>query len=247
PLFAPRLTAVGVLVWAWGATVAALSVWVTRLGDVASRHFDIRFSSEGVLTAGLGALVLSGIGAMTMIRPHRGLGARQVRMAGLGVLLYLPLIALFWFMHMRFDPRGVMPYVGSLEPSSTRIALRLATTLLIAAGFALLWPNISALIARSFLMRTGRVDTQPVSVLFLTLATATAGDALDLTSRLASGLAADVLGVVKVVLIAVGSFLFTVALVGLSFDAWRLRRVLLEHPLGLADVLAERSSEGGDE
>ena len=118
--------------------------------------------------------------------------------------------------------------------------LRLAIAGLVLVVLFGLRANAVRLVNRSVVMRTGRVETQSVEALIAALLIAAGGD----IGRLlliggvgsGSGVFVEVGEAVTLVLIAVGSFLFTIGLFGMTIDAWRLRSVLVSPGPGLVEV-----------
>lgn len=243
PIPFPKLTAFGVALWALAGFLAATTSWAMRLSDVLAVHFRLGFGHVALPRIGTVLVALSGLGAFALIRPHAGLARKQQLITALAVGFGFTVIALlYWDLHAMWDAWHLPPYVEAIGSVPERSMRRLAMAGVLAATLWGLWPHAEMLIARSVLMRTGQVDTQPLSSMLAVLAIAAAGDVSALIGFLCGGTVREVFGVIEVVLIAVGSFLFTLGLFGLMMDMIRLRTVILKRPLGLSDVLARQDA-----
>jgi len=245
PLSLPRLTAAGLTLWTWAALAAALLTWAIRAADaytVFAGGPALRLS--GVAVAAAVCVAVSGVGALTLIRPHAGIPRRQVLAAAGGALCMFLLAGLHWRLHAGFDMSHLAPYIAGDRSSVARTEIRLlmdATMLAVILG---LRPNARLLAARSLLLRMGRVDRQTMLAMVGALGVAALGDLMQLVAAwVVSG---D--GVVRIVgisgdaLIAVGSMLLTVGLISMAVDCWRIAPVLLRPPLAMGQVVGE---EGG--
>jgi hypothetical protein len=99
--------------------------------------------------------------------------------------------------------------------------------------------NAVSLAERSLVMRLGRVDTQPLSALAWAMAVTMAGDLLVIAFAGGDGLLDWIVELAALLMIAVGSFLFTLGLVGVGIDTVRLRPVLLQPAPGLTDIFRD--------
>ncbi|USN98488.1 MAG: hypothetical protein H6810_09975 [Phycisphaeraceae bacterium] len=250
PLRRPRLAAYGMILWSWAAIAAALSVWAQRLMDALAiwrttpiPHVPLP-SPHAIATLGLGCIGLSGLGSLVLFKPvaHRN-GWGSFKALG-STLLYLPLMFVHYGLIVVYD-RNAAPYLGAGVIDWNRAWLRLAENLLIVIIILGLREHVVSLTARSLVMRTGRVDTQPLTALIGSLALASLADVMRLAIGDVQGLAADLLMTFELIMIAVGSFLFTLGLFGVGVDALRLRAVLLNPAPGLTDVIAEKPAGAG--
>lgn len=240
PIRHPALVAHGLIVWAWAAVAAACLVWVKRLVDVFDPWFispsRLAWIDEGILAA----IAISGIAALVLVRPVRPQGAWEVCKALGACLAYLPLLYIHHQLHVRYDGIVGVPYIAPDFMDIGRSLFRLGENLLIVVIILGLRDNAVSLAERSIVMRTGRVDTQPLIALVGSLALASLGDVLHLTLGGIGGVTGDLLLTFSLVIIAVGSFLFTLGLIGIGVDVIRLRPVLLNPSPGLTDVIAGR-------
>lgn len=236
PLTRPRLTSLGLLVWAVAAFVAALSVWGMRLAEVLHDRAGATFEVVWLPEIGLVCILLSGLGALALVRPHERLGLGGIARAAFGVLLYVPLAWLFWMIHVMHDGIHPTPYVRPPEGDLLRPILRLTMAAVIALIILSLRPHARMLAARSHLFRTGQIDRQSLLAMVAALAVSVLGDALGVAVNgpLAGS---DFLGTIAVALVALGSFLFTTGLFAAMIDTVRLRGMLASSSVGLSHIL----------
>lgn len=241
----PRLVQTGLLLWTFCAFAACACVWVVRGAQIASDVLAIPLDPAPAPAVSLLFMASSGLGAVVLVRPQRDMRPREGVLPLLGVLCYLPLIVASWFILYHVDPGHPSVYGNPTVVPPERIALRLVIGLSIIGACLLLRPNAVRLAQRSVLMRTGRVDRQPMSALAAAAGVAMAGDLIHfLMPYVGSGLS-DLVYIVAAALIAVGSFLLTVGLFSLTMDAWRIRRLIAAPGIGLTDIFDEKQHEPG--
>lgn len=247
PINAPLLVAGGLVLWSAGAVAAAVGAW-TLIADTASRAFlNGALVGEWAVWLVLAGVLLSGVGAIALVRPHAQIAGWAVASAAAGVVLYLPLAFAVWQIHGVLDPVLGGPVYFELRAGlGERTAWRLMACAMIMLIVVLLRPNARLLAGRSMLMRTGRVDRQTMLVLVVALGVAMVGDLTHLVVSGLHGPVPDAARVVGTVLIGVGSALFTVGLVGVMIDCLRICRVVLKPPISYRDILG-RSEETGAE
>ena len=241
PLRRPVLTATALVVMAWAALAAVLGVWAMRLGELMAMLFDGWPRGVGLRGPTVLALALGAAACPALVRPHARVPRWVSVRAIAGVIAYVPLVVLFWHLHTRYDPVRMPVYTGLGFGGIERSVLRLAIGGLAAAVIWGLWPAATGLIARSVVIRQNRVDTQPMSAMVVSLGIAAAGDVLRLGGELTPLLRGEIPSILVTVLIAVGSFLFTLTLIGLAIDTLRVRPVLVRPPISLTDVLGASS------
>lgn len=244
PLGVPRLVAIGVTLWAGGAAAGTALSWAPRLADVWEMLVGGRWDTAWVPPAGMTCLIMSGLGALAILRPHSGIPAGKVLAALAGWLAYLPLGWLYWRLHAQFDPGHGVPYLVSTPPDPERLALRLGISACLLVAVLGLRHNLWLLSARSVLIRTGRADRQGMNALAAAVLVACIGDALLWLSSALPGLARDVAATGAVFLIAVGSMLFTLGCGGLALDALRLYPALAWGPVSLRSILKRPDRAG---
>jgi hypothetical protein len=234
PIFSPRATAIGVLVWGLAPLLAALCVWGMKLVEVVPVD-----STWNGLRGSLAIMVVlltgvSGMGAVALVKPHGGLKRKHRRMAMAAVALYLPLSVVLWWIHGSMVEVGFGAYG---EAGLHRIQLRLLAGGLMMLIIVGLRPNARVLAARSLLMRSGRVDRQTMLALVAVLGLSMFGDVMMLIAGEIHGPIGDTVREVGKLMVLAGSLLFTIGLAGVALDCWRLRSVLAEAPLSLGQLL----------
>jgi len=245
PIPRPRLVAAGVMCWALGALAAACLTWMIQVAHVAELMRGAAWNVSWCRWASVLALLVSGLGALTLARPHPGITARNVVLALIAAAAYAPLAWLHWQVVGVLDAIAPPPYFargGTVEELAfDRLYLRLAMSGVMAVMVLCLRPNLRLLVARSLVLRTGRVDRQTMYAVLASVAVVALGDAMGLLAEVLRGPLRDVTAISSLFLVAVGSMLLTIGLAGLLIDSWRLLPVLLRRPLALGDVF------GGDE
>lgn len=242
PVRYPWVVAAGIICWSFGALGAAIWTWVFSIVELTGSSRPVGWVTLGpVLLAGV-----SGLGAMVLIRPHAGgvptLGSRA---AMLGVMAYIPLLAVLYYIHIIVDPVGIVAYGPKASSDAGRLLSRLFAALCIAAISLALRPNARMLAARSFLMRSGRTDRQTLRALASVLILCVLGDSLRLGAMQLEGGAAQLADQVAQLLVLLGSVLLTGGLVGVCSDCARLVGVIVEPPLSVLDVLGTVEPQRG--
>jgi hypothetical protein len=232
---------VGLILWGAAALLAALAVWGLRLEDWGVALGPARGWLQLCVVVGCAA---SGLGAIALVCPHDAMPRQGCWLALCGVALYAPLTYLLWRMHAGPDALGGPAYGYGISTPPSRTLLRIAIAAIMGAILLCLRANARLLAARSFLMRTGRVDRQTMAALLAVLGVAIAGDLLVLSARLSTGPLGDQLRIAGQVVILAGSVLFTLGLASILIDVWRLAGVILEPPLTIAQVIGREARPG---
>lgn len=241
PIDWPRVRAAGLMMWGGAGLAAALLIWLLRVEEIAG-SLNVQLPSDWA-RAWIPALVMmSGLGALTMVRPHGGIPAWQVGMAALGAAMYVPLAYVTWRIHGVLDAAHAGVYFGVAGPDPRRTELRLITAGLMAVVVLGLRGNARLYVGRSLLMRTGRVDRQTLLGLVAALAVGVVGDLIHLSATDSWG-GPTTAGTVGTFLIGVSGVLVTLGLVGVAIDCYRLMPVIMSPPLSAADVLGEGADE----
>ncbi len=253
PITFPLATAAGLLVWSVTGVVAAVCVWLLRSEDVA-RVFGFggwrTAWAEAWLARVLAACVVtSGIGAVAFVRPHARIPTRQVVAALIGVLCYGPLAWVTWRLHGVLDTAQSSVYfgAGAGNTPTERTALRLVSGSLIALIALCLRPNGRLFVARSMLMRTGRIDRQTFLALAASAGVAGTGDLLRLVSAYLPEGANELMRLCGSLVVGLGSLLLTIGLVNLLIDSLRIRPVVVSAPLSLDEALGHHPAAGNGE
>ncbi len=234
PIFRPRVTAVGLILWAFGALGAVGLMWMLRISEFVPMLAGAAHSSSSWIWW---LIVVSGIGSLVLINPHRGIPARIRAFAAIGCIAYVPMVWLVWLVVTRVDANFPNPYADTPPHALRRALLRAAIGACIIVVSICLRPAARLLVARSLVMRTGRVDRQTLLTLATTVAMAMLGDLLHVVQAFAPWLPSELCRSAGVALIAVGSLLFTIGLVGVAVDCVRLRFAVLTPPLSMSDLL----------
>lgn len=244
PIHSPRWTGIGLVVWATSALLATLCVWFLRAEDFMSRPAS--GSPEEILAWSMLWLTgASGVGALALVCPHAGIPSRQRLAALLGVLLYVPLVVVLYYTHLRWDASNRAPYGLQVEVLPGRLALRLLASVFMAAILLLLRPNARLLSARWVLMRIGVADRQTMLALAVVVGVWTLGDAIRFASLHFHGGFDDTVRSVGTAIVLVGSLLFTAGLASAMLDAWKLRGIIAQPPLNLDDLVEREATAPG--
>lgn len=229
PIRRPRLVAMALCGWGLFSFIAALVTWlpyVPGLGEIDWRAV--------LLIAG----VLSGVGAMSFVRPHDRILRGHSILAALGVMMYVPML---YFAAELAGPRWVFaglryPPAGH-EPVTNRLYLRLLFGASLIGALLMLRPNARLLVARSLALRTGRVDRQTIMAMAVAVGAAALGDLLMLLSTRFLGVTHDTIHMAGVVLVVAGSVLLTIGTIGLMIDSFRIARSIALPTPSLAAII----------
>jgi len=245
-LSSPWLAANGLLLWSCGALIACLSVWVLRIDEIVRAKTSVNLGLIGwVSMVGLIALICSGVGALTMIRPYRHMKRWLSMRAAIGVSAYIPVVMVYAVIYRGFDQSASMPLINPGAQYLDRSLLRLGMFIGVVVIVWGIRPNALKLAMRSVIVRTGRVDRQSIYAVLASFGVAALGDAFNIVGIIFSdegglgglgGVVADLLMQLHVVLVALGSVLITLGLTNIVVDSFRLRPVLKHQGVGLSDV-----------
>lgn len=240
PLTTPTLTAWGLATWPAMGLLAAILAWVPRLIDAVEKMSGAQRSTPGWLQPmAILAVVASGIGAISLLRPTRNCPRKNVLAASMGLLAYIPI--LWMLVHLNRYPMAG-PYIYA-PPSVERITLRLflaASLLIMLLG---LRPNARRLVARCLALRTGRVQRQTILATIAAVLLTSAGDGIRLFSIPSTNETFELVGMLTVLM---GSILMTAALLGATIDAWRIRGAILA-PAPTLQTLFDNHDEGDED
>ncbi|MGQ0627856.1 MAG: hypothetical protein ACT4PL_07120 [Phycisphaerales bacterium] len=246
PILHPRAVALGVVAWSAGALFAALisayAIGAALVPGSGLGFWRAHFPSWAPVTVQL-ALVVSALGAVGMVRPHRGVTRAGVAAAVLGALAYAPLIPLAGHI---LSATSLAAIRGSVDPWQSGAGLtvaRVQACLLMIVIIAGLRPHARLLVARSLALRTGRVDRQTMLAMGAAVAVAVVGDLLGFLGTGTTGHAADALRTTGGVLMLFGAALLTLGLAGSMVDCVRIARAILLPPPSLRDVLADEPDD----
>lgn len=246
-----RLTAIGVVAWSVGALLATLLLWAIRLTDWWwEPGFGMGWRARGVppwptvlpAYAVVFGTIVSGLGSLAFIRPHAGLSRSHRIQSALGSLLYVPLALTLYHILIDIDLHAPRPYSLDAGDVSTRTIFRLIASGLLIAIIICVRRGARVLQARLLLMRVGALGRQTLLAMIGVVLLWTIGDALVLYADHANPGVESLPRNIGRGLILVGSLLFTLGLFGVVLDAWRVRGVVLQPAIDLADMLIHRSN-----
>lgn len=236
PLSFPRVTAIGLNLWSMGAMTAVVMVWMMR-GTEVLRDLGISTWIPGVFAwIGLAGLIGSMFGAMTMIRPHTAITRAEAIRSSLGVSAYIALIFVYEAIYLGHDVVSPSPLFAPGGDAIGRSVLRIAIFVLVACIVLGLRPAAVGLAVRSVIVRTGRVDRQSMLAVLASLGIATVGDLISITAQFMPISVHDILEIISIVIISLGSVLFTVGMINICVDTIRLYPVLVRPGVGLSDI-----------
>lgn len=236
PLIAPRLVALGLNLWSIGAFLAVFVVWMLWLAQFFPNTPDIDRIVRIVPWFGMGGLAISMLGGASMIRPHRSIKRLEAIRAAIGVSLYAPLILVYSELYLGIGLNsglGISLGNDSIGKSVLRILLFVMTAGIVWA----LRPAAVGLAIRSVVVRTGRVDRQSLLAVLGAMGIGALGDVVHLiTLALSRGMLHEALSMGSMVLLALGSVLFTLGLANICIDTLRLYPVLIRPGVGIGDI-----------
>jgi hypothetical protein len=245
PITMPTATAAGVILWAGSLLVAAAAVLALRLEEVvrAMEGPDL-VATEAVRRVPGWAVAAAAVFAVAFVRPHAKISVLNSLAAGLACAAHLPLAYLMWQIFNVVDAASATPYVA-IDPTwgPVRSMLRLGCAACMAVIILGIRPNGRLLVSRSLLMRTGRVDRQTLLVILAAVGLASLGDALRLAGPGLRTDQSDLIAGLGGVVIAVGSLLILIGLVGVFIDVVRLRYAIMTPPLHLDTIAPPMDAE----
>lgn len=239
PIRWPRVTAWGMRYWGTGAAVAAMALWVLRLSEYTG--FTGRRSGADSIWSVVSviAILISGLGATVMIRPHRWTPRSKSIAAAAGVLCY-GIVLLGMYIVIRADLDKIPPYGHERSLDAGREIGRLVFGLGVLGVLLCMRPMAREMVKRCLALRTGRVDRQTILAMTGVVALGLLGDSI--RWLVASGMLADPGGVVDYIgrlLVIVSSLLLTLGLVSAAVDSWRISNAILTPSPSLRDVFGD--------
>jgi hypothetical protein len=244
PIVFPRLTAAGVVLWAFGAVAIALMSWLPQAADVL-RQLGVHVGRPSATLGVTLGLATSAIGSISLIRPHSGIERAHSLMALLATLTYVPLGWALWRYHAAVESLGGQRYLVGWSPTPEMAYTLAISCALIATIIMLQRPNARLLVARSMVMRTGRVDRQTLYAMALAAVFMAIGSLLgrvDVGAQASS--LRDVSRSIGVVLIAFGGVMLTIGAVGSLLDCARIAGAILIPKLTVRQIIREGRPQG---
>lgn len=233
------LLASGLVLWSGGALVAAVACWIVRLIDASPQSAFFLNVTSAASWGAVVAVAASAIGAIPLIRPAQGTHPLHSIYAVCAVLAYAPLLLAMASILLRLDPVRASPYFsGAAQPE--RLFLRFVISASIIVILLGLRPNARELVKRSMVLRTGRVDRQTLLGMAIVSAVIMMGDGLRFFAAASRFPDAELVGVIGIVVVGIGSGLMTIGLVGALIDSIRIARAVLIPSPSLKQVLGHR-------
>lgn len=240
PIPRARTTSALLVIWSGAALAAALLVAAMRAQDLVALFTGVAVRPGPLPQLSILAIQLSALGALALVRPHDDVPRWSSAVALLGVLLYAPVL----LCHVRIlglDAVRPNPYALLAHPDAARHLLRIVQAGLMAGILLTLRTNYRSLMIRSLVLRTGRVDRQPMAPIIAALAVAAVGDAM--LAAHARIVLPDIVPLVAAAVVGLGSLLLTLGLAGLAVDTLRLRPALTERATALRDILGRPEAQ----
>ena len=239
PLRSPTLLASGIVLWSFGALLALIAAWwqiAPEIPELIGGHArPISLAAGGALQILMAfGLIMSMIGAVTLVDPHPGTRPGIKLSAIIGVVLYLPAIAATLLTpELTHGPRPGAGFGGIAmwTPAPDRTLWRAFVWLCILGMLVCLRPAARAMAARSVLLRTGRVDRQTMLAMATAAGVLIVGDLLAMLAVVSTSsydqAAASFAYIGGAVLWAMGGVLITVGAAGSIVDCVRIARSVL--------------------
>lgn len=242
PIPFPRVIATGVVMWVGGAAATAGLSWLPHASDLAT--------AMGVRTGprpnvGLGVIIglaVSALGSLTLIRPHARIPASTIVLASAGVALYAPLIWLAWAYHTASGAFIGMRSLFASTPTSGSLILLAGIYALTAAIILCLRPAARILVARSLILRTGRVDRQTLYAIAIAAGVAALGTQVMRLAGDSGRTIPDAARLLGLMMIIMSSMLITIGLAGALLDGLRIAQAIVTPRRTLKHVLREGAS-----
>jgi hypothetical protein len=238
PIPRPGLIASGLILWAGGAAAAVMAAALPQAADLLALT-GLRLTRPSAalgVTLGVGASML---GSLALIRPHAGIPGRVSLLAALGTLAYVPLLIVLWLYYDLIDASAGQRYLTSWRPPAEATRLSVAACALIAAIILGQRPAARILVARSLLLRTGRVDRQTLAAVAVAALVVGVGAALGPLTHASSRAVVESARILGVLLIALGSSLLTIGVLGSLLDASRIAQAIVFPRPTLRQVIRE--------
>jgi hypothetical protein len=240
PIRFPRLTATGVLLWAFGGVAVCLMSWLPQAADILRQ---LGMQSVNRPSAALGVMLglgTSALGSLTLIRPHTGVHRLHALMAAAATLLYLPLGRTLWRYHTMMDTSGGQHYLAHWTPNAEASRLLALACAMIAGIIMLQRPNARLLVARSMVLRTGRVDRQTLYAMAIAACVMAIGSLLGrVDADTNASLVGEVARTAGVVAIAFGGLLLSIGALGSLLDCARIAGAILIPKRSLRQIIRE--------
>lgn len=242
PIGLPRLIVAGLLAWNAGAAGAALLAWLPHAHDLVVQWVTPVGPRPNTTLGVVIAVALSAIGSLALIHPHARIPGRATVLALLASTLYLPLLALMWVYLSRPESPGGTRFLWQRPPSAAAMDLLAGIYALVALIIFCQRPVARLLVARSLILRSGRVDRQTLYVIGIACGVASLSCLLIRTSASMTPVPSEVLRLAGTAVLALASLLITLGLLGALLDSLRICQAILTPRRTLAHVIESGAS-----
>ena len=243
PIFWPRTVSAGLVLWAGGAAAAVLASWLPQTADFLG-VLGIRVARPSAALGVATGLTVSMLGSIALVRPHGAMPRAASILAALATVLYIPLIALQWHYHASVESLGGTRYLGFWRPTTDQTLWMLGSCAAIATIILCQRPSARLLVARSLVLRTGRVDRQTLAAVALAALVMAAGAALGPFTHSPTALLVESARVVGVLLVTLGGVLLSIGVMGSLVDAVRIGQAIVFPKPTLRQVIREGHTPG---
>ncbi len=235
PIGMPRLVAGGLVLWSGSALLAALFTWASHLVLASGSG-----AKSWMMLISVGLVGVSGLAAGVFVRPHAGLESKRIWFAMIAIALYVPLGIAHHRVLGTLSSLDQSPFLTTGGLDRQTHLFRLFSIALMVAIILLLRPMARTLAIRSLVIRTGRVDRQSMYSLAAALGVVAIGDSVGLGASFSTDIVHGLLMPISLILIGMGSLLFTIGLGGVFLDTIRLVPVIAHAPVGVEHAFGDQ-------
>lgn len=238
PIAHPRLLVAGLLAWSAGAAASCVLAWLPHASDSLAL-LGIKVGPRPMVAIGIviGVLV-SAIGSLALVRPHARIPVWSSVFAALATALYIPLVWLIWLYHTRPEAMGGTRFLFGGIPASLSMDILTGIYSLLAAIILCQRQGARVLVARSLILRSGRVDRQTMYAIAAAAGFAALGVlVIRLSLWFASG-SGELLRFCGTAILALSSFLITLGSLGVLLDSLRISQAILTPRRTLGHVIS---------
>lgn len=243
PIAWPRTVGAGLVLWAGGAAAAVLASWLPQTADFLG-VLGIRVARPSAALGVATGLAVSMVGSLALVRPHGAMPRSATVLAALATVLYVPLIALLWRYHTSVESLGGTRYLGWWRPTTDQTLWMLGSLTVIAAIILCQRPSARLLVARSLVLRTGRVDRQTLAAVAIAALVMAVGAAMGPLTHSPVAILVESARVVGVLLISLGAILLSIGVIGSLIDAVRIGQAIVFPGPSLRQAIREGHTPG---
>jgi hypothetical protein len=225
PIYLPRFVAGGLVVWALSGLVIAIVLWWPHFAAAAAVSFH-RVPAPDLSLLLVALVACWAAGAASLVRPHGGIPWWYTVAAVCALALHAPMGWALLHLYRTDWPASAA--------GTRRVFVAMAC---LAAIFVLLRPTARLLVARSLLLRSGRVDRQTLYGMAAAALLVAIGHGIIRFSVVGWVGGQVVVRVLGVALLVIGAALLTLGLIGCVIDSVRIARAILRPRRTLKQVL----------